>query len=130
MKTCQVEPSEEITKVSFFPRETCATDEIIENWFEIGLLQPETLIFRTLTAQQWQQIAENPLTERELCVLKMLAQGNSNLAIAQELHIKLVTVKAHVQHIFRKLNVSDAYGNVKDERTQAAVVALRAGLVD
>ena len=122
MKTCQVESSEELTKVYLFPRETCASNEITENCFEIGVLQPETLIFRTLTAKQWQQIAENPLTERELCVLKMLAYGNSNLAIAQELQIKLVTVKAHIQHIFRKLNVKD--------RTQAAVMALCSGLVD
>lgn len=122
MKTCEFELPEEVTNVCLFPPQTCGINDIIENWYDIGVLPPQKVMIRTMTSQQWKQIAENPLTEREFCVLKMLAHGNSNLSIAQELQIKVVTVKAHVQHIFRKLNVTD--------RTQAAVVALRSGLVD
>ena len=64
---------------------------------------------------------EVPLTKRESEVLKQLAQGLSNKEIAQALSISYETVKEHVQHILRKVGVSD--------RTQAAVWAVRKGLV-
>lgn len=63
---------------------------------------------------------ENPLTKRELEVLKQLAFGLTNKEIAEALGISYETVKEHVQHILRKLGVSD--------RTQAAVWAVRLGL--
>jgi DNA-binding NarL/FixJ family response regulator len=62
-----------------------------------------------------------PLTKRESEVLKQLALGLSNKEIAQALAISYETVKEHVQHVLRKLGVSD--------RTQAAVWAVRNGLV-
>ncbi|TWT94043.1 Transcriptional regulatory protein DegU [Botrimarina colliarenosi] len=62
----------------------------------------------------------SPLTAREDEVLKQLAFGLSNKEIAQALGISYETVKEHVQHILRKLNVAD--------RTQAAVWAVRQGL--
>jgi DNA-binding NarL/FixJ family response regulator len=64
--------------------------------------------------------APSPLTAREDEVLKQLAFGLSNKEIAQALGISYETVKEHVQHILRKLNVAD--------RTQAAVWAVRQGL--
>lgn len=64
---------------------------------------------------------EVPLTQRESEVLRQLADGLTNKDIAQELHISYETVKEHVQHILRKVGVSD--------RTQAAVWAVRKGLV-
>lgn len=64
---------------------------------------------------------EVPLTKRESEVLKQLALGLSNKEIAQALNISYETVKEHVQHVLRKLGVSD--------RTQAAVWAVRKGLV-
>jgi LuxR family maltose regulon positive regulatory protein len=48
-----------------------------------------------------------PLSERELQVLQLLAQGASNQEIAQELVIAIDTVKRHVSHIFAKLDVSN-----------------------
>jgi DNA-binding NarL/FixJ family response regulator len=62
-----------------------------------------------------------PLTKRESEVLKQLAFGLTNKEIAQSLGISYETVKEHVQHILRKVGVSD--------RTQAAVWAVRKNLV-
>jgi DNA-binding NarL/FixJ family response regulator len=64
---------------------------------------------------------EVPLTQRESEVLKQLAYGLTNKEIANTLHISYETVKEHVQHILRKIGVSD--------RTQAAVWAVRKQLV-
>lgn len=63
-----------------------------------------------------------PLTERELQVLRLLAEGYSNPAIAQRLHLARGTVRNYVSAILQKLGVSD--------RTQAAVEGLRRGLLD
>jgi DNA-binding NarL/FixJ family response regulator len=64
---------------------------------------------------------EVPLTQRESEVLRQLAFGLTNKEIAQALGISYETVKEHVQHVLRKIGVSD--------RTQAAVWAVRKGLV-
>lgn len=64
---------------------------------------------------------EVPLTQRESEVLRQLALGLTNKEIAQTLEISYETVKEHVQHILRKVGVSD--------RTQAAVWAVRKGIV-
>jgi NarL family two-component system response regulator LiaR len=63
----------------------------------------------------------NMLTSRELEVLELLAQGNTNQDIAEDLRISRATVKVHVQHIIAKLEVSD--------RTQAIVRAFKMGLI-
>jgi DNA-binding NarL/FixJ family response regulator len=64
---------------------------------------------------------EVPLTQRESEVLRQLALGLTNKEIAQALSISYETVKEHVQHILRKIGVTD--------RTQAAVWAVRKQLV-
>ena len=64
---------------------------------------------------------EAPLTQRESEVLRQLALGLTNKEIAHSLAISYETVKEHVQHILRKIGVTD--------RTQAAVWAVRKGLV-
>ncbi len=61
------------------------------------------------------------LTERELEVLRLLAQGYSNPEIAQQVHLAAGTVRNYVSTILQKLGVED--------RTQAAVVALQRGLI-
>lgn len=65
---------------------------------------------------------ENYLTERETNVLYYLAQGLTNEEIAQQLHISVHTVKAHLEAIYDKLNVSN--------RVQAAMKAVVLGLID
>ncbi len=64
---------------------------------------------------------EVPLTQREAEVLRELANGQTNKDIAKTLHISYETIKEHVQHILRKIGVTD--------RTQAAVWAVRKKLV-
>jgi NarL family two-component system response regulator LiaR len=61
------------------------------------------------------------LSERELEVLRLIAGGLSNAAIAEKLFITERTVKGHVSNILGKLHILD--------RTQAAVYAWRQGLV-
>jgi two-component system, NarL family, response regulator LiaR len=62
------------------------------------------------------------ITPRESEVLRLLAQGQTNPQIAQELAVSRGTVKIHVQNIISKLGVSD--------RTQAAVRAIELGLFE
>jgi DNA-binding NarL/FixJ family response regulator len=61
------------------------------------------------------------LSEREIQVLKLIANGKDNAMIAAELHISPKTVKNHISNILMKLQI--------DNRIQAAVYAVRSGLV-
>jgi NarL family two-component system response regulator LiaR len=61
-----------------------------------------------------------PLSERELEVLRLLAQGKSNREIADQLVIAELTVRTHVSNILGKLHLAS--------RTQAALYALKEGL--
>jgi NarL family two-component system response regulator LiaR len=61
-----------------------------------------------------------PLSERELEVLRLLAQGKSNREIADQLAITELTVRTHVSNILGKLHLAS--------RTQAALYALKEGL--
>jgi NarL family two-component system response regulator LiaR len=63
----------------------------------------------------------DPLTERELDVLRLVARGMSNQDIADTLVVGEATVRSHVSSILRKLQLAS--------RTQAALYALREGLV-
>jgi NarL family two-component system response regulator LiaR len=62
-----------------------------------------------------------PLTPRELDVLHLLAQGQSNKEISHTLHLVEETVKSHVHHILAKLGAQS--------RTQAVLAAIRLGIV-
>lgn len=67
-------------------------------------------------------LTEDPLTEREVEVLRLVAQGLSNLEIGEVLEISERTVGNHIGSILRKLHLAN--------RTQAALYALRRGLVE
>jgi len=60
------------------------------------------------------------LSDREMQVLKLVANGNDNAQIAAELHISPKTVKNHISNILMKLQI--------ENRIQAAVFAVRSGL--
>lgn len=62
------------------------------------------------------------LTEREMNVIQCLAQGYTNHEIAKTLHISVHTVKAHLEAIYEKLNVTN--------RVQAAMRAVALDLID
>jgi DNA-binding NarL/FixJ family response regulator len=62
------------------------------------------------------------LSERELEVLKLIAQGYTNTEIAEHLYLTHGTVRNYVSAILTKLEVED--------RTQAAILAVRHGLVE
>ena len=74
-----------------------------------------------LATPRLSQDIDVPLTHRESEVLRQMAQGLTNKEIAKMLGISYETVKEHVQHILRKIGVTD--------RTQAAVWAVRKNLV-
>jgi DNA-binding NarL/FixJ family response regulator len=67
-------------------------------------------------------IAPPPLTERELEVIRALAQGMSDRQIAGTLGISEKTVRNHTSNIYRKLHIFD--------RTQAVICAIREGVID
>ena len=93
----------------------------------------ESLISPTIAAKVLQRVRasstqpeiENTiraeLSEREIEVLKLIANGKDNAMIAAELHISPKTVKNHISNILMKLQI--------DNRIQAAVYAVRSGIV-
>lgn len=62
------------------------------------------------------------LTERELAVLRLVAEGQGNKQVAQILALSTDTIKAHLKSIFAKLGV--------DDRTHAVTVAARRGFIE
>ena len=64
--------------------------------------------------------APSELSDREMQVLKLIANGKDNAQIAAELHISPKTVKNHISNILMKLQI--------ENRIQAAVFAVRSGL--
>ncbi|MGE5462058.1 MAG: response regulator [Syntrophothermus sp.] len=67
-----------------------------------------------------QPLAAEPLTQREVEILRLIAQGYENRDIAEKLVISEATVRTHVSNILGKLHLAS--------RTQAALYALREGL--
>ncbi|EKE03657.1 MAG: hypothetical protein ACD_20C00172G0010 [uncultured bacterium] len=63
-----------------------------------------------------------PLTSREKEVLKLVAQGSNNQEIAEKLFVREVTVKTHLNSIFKKLNVTN--------RTQAVLLSLQMNIIE
>jgi DNA-binding NarL/FixJ family response regulator len=63
-----------------------------------------------------------PLTPREVEVLRLISTGSTNRQIASRLIVAVGTVKVHVEHIMAKLGAAD--------RTQAAVLAIEMGLIN
>jgi DNA-binding NarL/FixJ family response regulator len=61
------------------------------------------------------------LSDREIEVLKLIANGKDNAQIAADLHISPKTVKNHISNILMKLQI--------ENRIQAAVYAVRSGIV-
>jgi len=75
----------------------------------------------TGTNEQDAKTIRAELSDREIQVLKLIANGKDNAQIAGELHISPKTVKNHISNILMKLQI--------DNRIQAAVYAVRSGIV-
>jgi DNA-binding NarL/FixJ family response regulator len=76
---------------------------------------------RAVTLDQGAETIRAELSERELDVLRLIANGKDNSEIAEALHISPKTVKNHISNILMKLQI--------DNRIQAAVYAVRSGIV-
>jgi DNA-binding NarL/FixJ family response regulator len=75
----------------------------------------------TSTQPEYESTIRAELSDREIEVLKLIANGKDNAVIAAELHISPKTVKNHISNILMKLQI--------DNRIQAAVYAVRSGIV-
>ena len=91
-----------------------------------GVERGEAALTRTMAARLLKSMAdrvvdedkgEEPLTAREIEVLRLLARGDSNPQIATNLNITVNTVKTHISHILTKLQL--------ENRTQAAAYAVQ-----
>jgi DNA-binding NarL/FixJ family response regulator len=68
-----------------------------------------------------EHVGDEPLTNREIDVLRHVSEGNRNRDIAERLFISEETVKVHFKHIMEKLGASD--------RTHAMAIAARRGFI-
>jgi len=95
-------------------------ESILEPSVAAKVIAEFTRVSSMVPAAQMEQLVE-PLSERELEILGLIARGASNREIADQLFIAEGTVKNHVTHILGKLDVRD--------RTQAALKARELGLL-
>jgi DNA-binding NarL/FixJ family response regulator len=112
--------------VGYLPK-TVGLDELLEAIRAVArgesVLPPSVaaVVVRHLAGKE---VAEEPvrlLTDRELEVLRLAAQGLTNYDIAQRLYISVRTVEAHLTHVYNKLGVGS--------RTEAVVQAIQRGWV-
>lgn len=67
-------------------------------------------------------VVDEPLSEREIAILRLVSIGKANKQIASELGLSEETVKGHLKSIFSKLDVAD--------RTHAVTIAARRGIIE
>ena len=79
-------------------------------------------IVPVVAAELAEHATDEALSPREVDVLRLIAGGNANKAIASQLSITEETVKGHVKNILSKLAASD--------RTHAVTIALKRGIID
>jgi two-component system, NarL family, response regulator LiaR len=103
-------------------------EELVDAIHSVGRRQPylspdvaQKLVRQVHRANTPPSGPEEPLSEREVEVLKLVAHGLANSEIAERLAISERTVGAHISRILDKLGLTN--------RTQAALYALREGLV-
>lgn len=75
-----------------------------------------------IAAELADHATDDPLTEREVDVLRLIASGNSNKQIADRLSIGEATVKSHVTNILSKLGAND--------RAHAVTIGLKRGIIE
>jgi DNA-binding NarL/FixJ family response regulator len=113
-------------ELSEFITRVLSGDPVLNDWLAMQLLRrlaEEKASLTNLPPEPEKSevtLPAEPLTARELEILKYLTHGHTNHEIAEKLVVSTGTVKHHVRHILSKLGVSD--------RTQAAVHAIELGL--
>jgi len=75
-----------------------------------------------IAAELAEHAADDPLSPREIDVLRLIANGNSNKLIADQLSISEATAKTHVASILSKLGAND--------RTHAVTIAMKRGIIN
>lgn len=108
-----------------------ADDYIVKPYILPNLLARIEAVLRRSKWQEEKKVKNNmkieikgniePLTEREREVLTLVAKGKSNQEIAEKLFVRDVTVKTHLNTIFKKLKVKS--------RTQAVLLAIQMNMV-
>jgi two-component system NarL family response regulator len=101
---------------------------LLKDTFTEGILEAirtvhagRRLIDPQVAARLMDRISEPSLTAREISVLQLVARGMTNKEIGVAGSMSEETVKAHLKHVFAKLDVSD--------RTEAALLAVQRGLI-
>lgn len=113
-----VEEAQELGADAIFLESSLGNGEI--NLAVECLLQGKTYIDSRLSAiANYKKSLKNELTQREVAVLRLVAEGKTNGEIGKELHLASSTVREYVQSIMRKLQARD--------RTSAAIAGLREG---
>jgi len=79
-------------------------------------------VHRDVAGEIASHVGDEPLSEREMDVIRLVAEGKANKQIGVEMHMSEATVKGHLKSIFLKLHVAD--------RTHAVTVAVRRGIID
>lgn len=120
-----VYPALEVGVISYLLKTSNAkkiADAIRKTYAKESVFEPEVMakMMKRMRSPQ-ETYLHDELTDREMEVLLLLAQGKSNQDIADELFIGIKTVKTHVSNILSKLEVTD--------RTQAVVYAFQHQLV-
>jgi DNA-binding NarL/FixJ family response regulator len=112
--------------VGYLPK-TVGLDALLEAIRAVArgesVLPPEvaSVVVRHLAGEDLSDLPACPLTERELEVVGLAAQGLTNYDIAQKLYISVRTVEAHLSHVYTKLGVGS--------RTEAVVYAIGRGWI-
>jgi DNA-binding NarL/FixJ family response regulator len=102
-----------------------AIASIVLRQMRMGMVQAKghkkTVEIQAVETKYEEVLEAYPLTSRELEVLELMVAGCTNIAIAERLYITVGTVKTHVRNVLSKL--------CADDRTEAAVRALRSGII-
>jgi NarL family two-component system response regulator LiaR len=121
----QIFPAIKAGALGYLLKDSCP-DELLQAIYEVRRGEPSLhptialKLMRELDRPSGLPPVEEPLTEREVEVLKLVAQGKSNQEIAQELEISKRTVANHVANVLAKLHLAN--------RVQATLWAVREGL--
>ena len=96
-----------------------SSQELVEGIHDV--YHGKTIVAPAVATKLAERMTHQPLTDREMSVLRLVVQGKANKEIANDLFISEGTVKIHLTHLFEKLAVAS--------RTEAIAVAVKRGLV-